>query len=106
MTDGPPQGQVTPRALPGSVFAQSFGSEAARYDQARPSYPDAALDSVLTGLAADQTDQERATRRILDVGAGTGKLTAALLGRGAEVVAVEPDPQMLAVLAQRLPQVQ
>jgi SAM-dependent methyltransferase len=82
---------------PDPVFARSFGSQAARYDRARPSYPAAALDLVLPG--------DRATRRILDVGAGTGKLTAALLGRGAEVVAVEPDPQMLAVLAGRLPQV-
>jgi len=79
-----------------AVFARSFGAQAARYDRTRPSYPAAALDLVL----ASGTH-----RRILDIGAGTGKLTAALLGRGAEVVAVDPDPQMLAVLAARLPQV-
>jgi SAM-dependent methyltransferase len=79
------------------VFARSFGSQADRYDRVRPSYPAAALDLVLAGPGP--------IRRILDIGAGTGKLTAALLGRGAEVVAVEPDPLMLAVLADRLPQV-
>ena len=82
--------------LADSAFARSFGSQAARYDRVRPSYPAAALDLVLARAG---------TGRILDVGAGTGKLTAALVGRAAEVVAVEPDPQMLAVLADRLPQV-
>jgi 16S rRNA A1518/A1519 N6-dimethyltransferase RsmA/KsgA/DIM1 with predicted DNA glycosylase/AP lyase activity len=44
-------------------------------------------------------------RRVLDLGAGTGKLTAALLASGAEVVAVEPDPAMLAELRRALPPV-
>jgi SAM-dependent methyltransferase len=82
---------------PDSVFARSFGSQADRYDRVRPSYPAAALELVLGGAGR--------LGRILDVGAGTGKLTAALLDRGAEVLAVEPDPLMLAVLADRLPQV-
>ena len=90
----------TRNGAPNPVFARSFGAQAARYDRTRPSYPAAALDLVLAGPASGRAD-----RRILDIGAGTGKLTAALLGRGAEVVAVEPDPQMLAVLAARLPQV-
>jgi len=109
MTEPPPgpmtgQGtrQPTRPELPTSAFARSFGSEAARYDQARPSYPAAALDLVLAGRVAGA---EQGARRLLDIGAGTGKLTALLLDRGAEVVAVEPDPQMLAVLAGRLPQV-
>jgi SAM-dependent methyltransferase len=89
--------QATRPALPDPAFARSFGPQAARYDRARPSYPAAALEVVLSG--------DPAPRRILDVGAGTGKLTEALLGRGAEVVAVEPDRQMLAVLAGRLPRV-
>ncbi|HEX8305119.1 MAG TPA: class I SAM-dependent methyltransferase [Jatrophihabitans sp.] len=86
--------------LPASPFARSFGSQADRYDRARPSYPAAALDLALARPAGAGK-----AGRILDIGAGTGKLTATLLGRGAEVVAVEPDPQMLAVLADRLPQV-
>lgn len=42
---------------------------------------------------------------MLDVGAGTGKLTAALVAVGADVVAVEPDPAMLAELRRTLPAV-
>jgi len=36
---------------------------------------------------------------VVDVGAGTGKLTAVLVGLGCEVVAVEPDPEMRARIA-------
>ncbi len=42
---------------------------------------------------------------MLDLGAGTGKLTALLAGLGAEVTAVEPDPAMLAELRRGLPSV-
>ena len=42
---------------------------------------------------------------MLDLGAGTGKLTATLVALGAEVVAVEPDPAMLAELRRALPAV-
>ncbi len=41
--------------------------------------------------------------RVADVGAGTGKLTGALLARGLQVAAVEPDPGMLAVLTRLHP---
>ena len=43
--------------------------------------------------------------RVLDLGAGTGKLTGTLLTLGADVVAVEPDPAMLAELRRVLPAV-
>jgi ubiquinone/menaquinone biosynthesis C-methylase UbiE len=68
---------------------------AARYAQYRPSYPDAAIDAVLDGLKPE---------RILDLGAGTGKLTSSVIGRAAEVVAVEPDHAMLAELSRTVPQ--
>jgi predicted RNA methylase len=42
---------------------------------------------------------------VLDIGAGTGKLTATLVEIGAEVVAVEPDPAMLTELRRALPAV-
>jgi SAM-dependent methyltransferase len=42
---------------------------------------------------------------VLDLGAGTGKLTASLVAAGAEVTAVEPDPAMLAELRRALPDV-
>jgi len=43
--------------------------------------------------------------RVLDLGAGTGKLTATLAAFGAEVIAVEPDPSMLNELHRVLPTV-
>lgn len=43
--------------------------------------------------------------RVLDLGAGTGKLTAMLVALGADVTAVEPDPAMLAELHRLLPEV-
>jgi SAM-dependent methyltransferase len=88
---------VTDPELPGSEFSRAFGGEAERYDRLRPPYPDEAIDFVLAG---------RPIQRILDLGAGTGKLTASLTGRAAAVVAVEPDEQMLAVLRRRLPDVE
>jgi SAM-dependent methyltransferase len=42
---------------------------------------------------------------VLDLGAGTGKLTATLVSLGAEVIAVEPDPAMLTELRRALPTV-
>jgi hypothetical protein len=39
--------------------------------------------------------------RVLELGAGTGKLTAVLVALGAEVIAVEPDPAMLTELPAR-----
>ncbi len=44
-------------------------------------------------------------RRVLDLGAGTGKLTSTLATMGLEIVAVEPDPAMLAELRRALPSV-
>ena len=43
--------------------------------------------------------------RVLDLGAGTGKLTAALVALGADAIAVEPDPAMLTQLRRALPAV-
>jgi SAM-dependent methyltransferase len=73
--------------------ARSFGALAEEYELRRPGYPDDAVDWLLPPGA----------RVVADVGAGTGKLTASLLARGLEVIAVEPDPAMLGVLAARLP---
>lgn len=73
--------------------ALSFGSAADRYDDLRPSYPPAALTWA---LGTQQC-------RVVDLGAGTGKLTRVLLALGHEVVPVEPDAQMRRRLAQRSP---
>ena len=67
-----------------SVRARSFGSAASTYALARPTYPVEAVRFALGPSA----------KRVLDLGAGTGKLTSVLLDLGLEVVAVEPDDQM------------
>ncbi len=71
----------------------SFGSQAAAYERGRPSYPPEAIDWLLPPGARD----------VLDLGAGTGKLTARLVERGLDVVAVDPIAEMLEVLASALP---
>ncbi|HEY7272401.1 MAG TPA: class I SAM-dependent methyltransferase [Actinoplanes sp.] len=73
--------------------ARSFGPAAGRYERGRPSYPAEAVDWLLPDGA----------RRVLDLGAGTGKLTRALLHRGLEVTAVDPSDGMLAELRRVLP---
>lgn len=69
-----------------------FGRAAAEYELGRPSWPSAALDIVEREL------QLGSAARVLDLGAGTGKLTRPLLERFASVVAVEPDDAMRALL--------
>jgi len=77
--------------------ATSFGAEAANYEAGRPEYPFDAVAWMLERMPAD-------SRRIADVGAGTGKLTRVLAhAPGAEVVAVDPDAAMLAALRQSVP---
>jgi SAM-dependent methyltransferase len=71
----------------------SFGSAAAAYERGRPSYPAEAIDWLLPAGA----------RKVLDLGAGTGKLTTRLVERGLDVVAVDPIPDMLEVLRASLP---
>ena len=73
--------------------ALSFGTVAEEYASWRPGYPDDAVEWLAPTAPA----------RVADVGAGTGKLTSPLIGRGLVVDAVEPDPRMLAVLTQDNP---
>ena len=78
------------------LYGSSFGAAAAAYAEHRPDYAQAAVRWAL----------ERAPGpRVLDLGAGTGKLTATLVASGADVIAVEPDPAMLTELRRTLPAV-
>jgi SAM-dependent methyltransferase len=71
----------------------SFGVEAAAYERGRPSYPPEAIDWLLPQDVSD----------VLDLGAGTGKLTTRLVERGLNVIAVDPIPEMLELLSYSLP---
>lgn len=79
--------------------ATSFGAAADHYEAARPDYPFDAVAWMLEKLP-------HGSRRIADVGAGTGKLTRVLVeAPGAEVVAIDPDATMLAKLRVTVPAV-
>jgi len=91
----------------------SFGAFAATYDAARPEWP-APTARWLTGTEdggplrpsrppTPTSGRDGRRLRVADVGAGTGKLTRALVAAGHEVVAVDPDPGMLAVLRGAVP---
>jgi len=73
--------------------ARSFDEVSDAYARARPSYPQEAV-AFLTGGT---------TEVVLELAAGTGKLTAGLAALGHRVIATEPSPQMLAQLTGELP---
>lgn len=81
----------------------SFGLAASDYEIGRPSYPSDAV-ACLLGSARPTNPGEQI--KILDVGAGTGKLTRAIIAAGHQPVALDPDPVMLAKLAEAMPEVQ
>jgi SAM-dependent methyltransferase len=76
------------------IVAAGFGASADVYERARPSYPAEAVEWLVerTGLGPGRT--------VVDVGAGTGKLTRLLSATGARVIAVEPLPEMRAKLVE------
>ncbi|GAA4285568.1 class I SAM-dependent methyltransferase [Brevibacterium daeguense] len=77
-----------PRIHPDSRrhHGRRFGDTAELYDAVRPGYPAAVVDAIVADLPG---------RQVCDLGAGTGKLSSALLERGLDVVAVDPDPASL-----------
>jgi SAM-dependent methyltransferase len=74
--------------------AASFDRGAAAYERGRPEYPSEAVDWLLPPSA----------KTVLDLGAGTGKLTRALTARGLDVIAVDPAPKMLDQLRDAVPE--
>ena len=72
---------TTPRRL-------TFGAHATAYERARPAWPEEAAQWLVPDGA----------ELVVELGAGTGKLTRAVAALGTRVVAVEPDPRMLDVL--------
>jgi SAM-dependent methyltransferase len=76
-----------------TLHAASFGAAAEAYQRGRPPYP----------LSAVEWAVPRQARRVLDLGAGTGKFTQLLVDARLDVVAVEPSPQMRDQLAAAVP---
>ncbi|HEX7305618.1 class I SAM-dependent methyltransferase [Lentzea sp.] len=75
--------------------ADSFGAQAEAYAEHRPDYPVAAIRWALEPLGTTEPLD------VLDLAAGTGKLTAVLCAEGHRVTAVEPNEQMLSELVRR-----
>jgi SAM-dependent methyltransferase len=73
--------------------ANSFALVADAYERGRPGYPDEAV----RWLVGDEP------RDVVDLGAGTGKLTRSLVALGHRVTAIEPLPEMLEVLVEAAP---
>ena len=78
-------------SLAGEGFARG-----ARYERARPGYPADAVDTLLRACGIGPGT------RVLDLAAGTGKLTRHLVACGAQVVAIEPVAGMRAQLASNI----
>jgi ubiquinone/menaquinone biosynthesis C-methylase UbiE len=80
--------------------AQEFSKAASVYEGARPAFPVAAIEWLCRELRIT------GTTRVLDLGAGTGRLTVPLHERTRAIVAVEPVPEMRAVLQAALPEIE
>lgn len=77
------------------VLARSFQLTGPDYDRYRPSFPPPAIDLLVPARVGG----------ILDLGAGTGKLTELIVDRAERTYAVDPSARMLAVLRAKLPDV-
>lgn len=74
-----------PQSHQARAMAESFGTDAERYDRARPPYPDALVDRIVAaGPGPD----------VLDVGCGTGIASRQFQAAGRTVLGVEPDARM------------
>lgn len=80
-----------------SGFQPRFGHAADKFDRYRPDYPPELFERILSSVPSDHRE------RAVDLGAGTGKSTRALLPHFREVIAVEPDPGMAEKLKKETP---
>jgi hypothetical protein len=84
----------TPRVSRVAAPGRGYGPTAQAYERFRFGYPDAVVDQVLAY-------NDGPVRTAIEIGAGTGKATRVFAGRGIAVTATDPDPEMLAVLAEQ-----
>lgn len=79
------------------VAARTYGASSDAYERGRPSYPPDAVTCVVDALSIG------ASSVVVDLAAGTGKLTRLLVPTGARVVAVEPVEAMRTTLVATVP---
>jgi SAM-dependent methyltransferase len=94
MTTIPPE-QPAPRERESHQYrevAESFGTDAERYDRARPSYP----RDLIERIAAESPGPD-----VLDVGCGTGIVARLLQATGCRVLGVDPDARMAGLARDR-----
>jgi SAM-dependent methyltransferase len=82
---------------PVPLAARGFDTAAEAYERGRPEYPEAAIAHLVRRLAIGPG------RRVVELGAGTGKLTRALRPYGATLLPVEPSPGMRKVFRREVP---
>jgi SAM-dependent methyltransferase len=91
----PPEPAPVPGPLPQAhharEVAESFGTDAERYDRARPGYPAALVNRIVAASPGPD---------VLDVGCGTGISSRLLAAAGCRVLGVDPDPRMAALARQ------
>ncbi len=91
---------IPPSSPPALSPHDGFGSNAAEYERARPGYPAEMIDALRRHLGIHPG------ARVLDLAAGTGKLTRLLASAGFDLVAVEPVAAMRVQLREVLPDVE
>jgi SAM-dependent methyltransferase len=85
MATMPPERAPVPESHHYRQVAESFGSDADRYDRARPSYPGALVDRIVAASPGPA---------VLDVGCGTGIAARQFQAAGCRVLGIEPDARM------------
>jgi SAM-dependent methyltransferase len=77
--------------------AVGFAAAAGSYARGRPSYPAGVVERFLSTAAVGTHDV------VVDVGAGSGQMTALLVGRGVRTIATDPVVEMLGMATGRWP---
>jgi SAM-dependent methyltransferase len=85
MATMPPERAPIPESHHYRQVAESFGSDADRYDRARPSYPAALVDRIVAASPGPG---------VLDVGCGTGIAARQFQAAGCRVLGIDPDARM------------
>lgn len=91
------EGRRRVRGMTDREKSTSFGQAASAYESGRPGYPAEAVAWLL-----DPVREPGRALRVADVGAGTGKLTRTVVELGADVIAIDPDADMLATLRENV----